>query len=62
MQLDGAGRQGDDTLEGFEEKLTTYVDNVFIDQLRHAVRSGGKMTEQRIPWSIREEARMGLQD
>jgi N4-gp56 family major capsid protein len=33
-----------------------------IDQLRHAVVSGGKMTEQRVPFSIREEARMGLQD
>lgn len=62
MQLSGAGRLGDETLEGFEEKLTTHVDDVFIDQLRHAVRSGGKMTEQRVPWSIREEARLGLQD
>lgn len=62
MQLSGAGIQGDATLEGNEEKLVTYTDNVVIDQLRHAVRSAGKMTEQRIPFSIREEARMGLQD
>ena len=62
MQLNGAGIQGDATLEGNEEGLVTYTDNVVINQLRHAVRSGGKMTEQRIPFSIREEARMGLQD
>lgn len=62
MQLAGAGVSGDGTLEGQEEALTTYSDNVTIDQLRHAVRSAGKMSEQRVPFSVREEARMGLQD
>lgn len=62
MQLSGPGVQGDATLEGNEEALTTYSDAVTIDQLRHAVRSSGKMSEQRIPFSVREEARMGLQD
>ena len=62
MQLQGDGVIGDGTLEGNEEALTTYTDNLFIDQLRHAVRSAGKMTEQRIPWSIRSEAMMGLKD
>lgn len=62
MQLTGAGIQGDSTLEGNEEALTLYRDTILIDQLRHAVRSGGKMSEQRIPFSVREEARMGLQD
>lgn len=62
MQLSGAGIQGDGTLEGNEEALTTFTDNVFIDQLRHAVRSAGKMSEQRITFEVREEARMGLQD
>ena len=62
MQLTGDGIQGDATLEGNEESLVTYTDDIVIDQLRHAVRSKGKMTEQRIPFSIREEARMGLQD
>jgi N4-gp56 family major capsid protein len=62
MQLSGAGIQGDSTLEGNEEALVTYTDDIVINQLRHAVRSSGKMTEQRIPFSIREEARMGLQD
>lgn len=62
MQLTGAGIQGDSTLEGNEEALTLYRDTVLIDQLRHAVRSGGKMSEQRVPFSVREEARQGLQD
>lgn len=62
MLLSGDGIQGDGTLEGNEEALTTYTDNVLIDQLRHAVRSGGKMSEQRIPFSVREEARAGLTD
>jgi len=62
MQLSGAGVAGDDTLEGNEEALATYYDDVVIDQLRHAVISGGKMSEQRVPFSVREEARMGLQD
>jgi N4-gp56 family major capsid protein len=62
MQLGGNGTQGDGTLEGNEEALVTHTDDLIINQLRHAVRSAGKMTEQRIPFSIREEARMGLQD
>jgi N4-gp56 family major capsid protein len=62
MQLNGDGTAGDGTLEGNEEPLATFTDDLLIDQLRHAVRSAGKMTQQRIPWSIREEAMLGLKD
>ncbi len=62
MLLTGDGVSGDGTLEGNEEALVTHTDDLLINQLRHAVRSSGKMTEQRIPFEIREEARMGLQD
>ena len=62
MQLTGAGIQGDATLEGNEEALTTYSDAVYIDQLRHAVRTDGEMSEQRVPFSIREESLDGLRD
>jgi len=62
MQLTGDGIQGDGTLEGNEEALTTYTDDFLINQLRHAVRSSGKMSEQRIPFSVREEAMSGLRD
>lgn len=62
MQLSGAGVQGDASLEGSEESLTTYTDDFVINQLRHAVRSGGKMSEQRIPFGVRQEAMDGLKD
>ena len=62
MQLTGAGTTGDATLEGNEEALVTYSDNLYIDQLRNAVRSGGKMSEQRVPFSVRDESMSGLRD
>lgn len=62
MQLDGEGVQGDNTLEGNEEALSTFTDKLKIDQLRHAVRSKGKMSEQRIPFKHRNEAMQGLRD
>lgn len=62
MQINGDGIGGDSTLEGSEEALVTHTDDVLIDQLRHAVRTGGRMTEQRIPFNIRNEARLALQD
>lgn len=62
MQLTGLGVLGDGTLEGNEESLTTYSDAVVINQLRHAVRSAGRMSQQRVPFSIRDEALSGLRD
>lgn len=61
-QLSGAGIQGDNTLEGNEESLETFYQDTYIDQLRHAVRSNGKMSEQRVPFSVRDEAKDGLAD
>jgi N4-gp56 family major capsid protein len=61
-QLSGAGIQGDNTLEGNEEALQTFYQDLMIDQLRHAVRSKGKMSEQRVPFSVRDEAKDGLSD
>lgn len=62
LQLKGDGVAGDGTLQGNEEALVTYEDSVTIDQLRHAVRSKGKMSEQRVPFTVRDEARDGLAD
>lgn len=62
VQLVGAGVQGDATLEGNEEALALYNDLLIIDQLRHAVRSKGKMSEQRVPFSVRQESMDGLKD
>jgi N4-gp56 family major capsid protein len=62
MQLAGLGVIGDGTLEGNEESLTTYSDSIVINQLRHAVRSAGRMSQQRVPFSTRQEALSGLRD
>jgi len=62
MQMDGDGILGDNTLEGSEEALVTYSDALFIDQLRHATGSQGKMSEQRVPFSVREHGMGGLRD
>lgn len=62
MQLSGPGVQGDGTLEGNEESLTTYSDALVINQLRHAVRSAGRMSQQRVPFDVRMEALSGLKD
>lgn len=60
--LSGDGVTEGTTLEGAEEAMVNYPDSVLINQLRHAVRSAGEMSEQRVPWSVREEARMALKD
>ena len=62
MQLSGDGIVGDSTLEGNEEALTTYQDSILIDQLRHGTRSAGEMSEQRVPFSVREEGKDALRD
>lgn len=61
-QLLGLGVAGDGTLEGNEEALATFNDTLIIDQIRHAVRSAGKMSEQRVPFEVRQEAMAGLRD
>jgi N4-gp56 family major capsid protein len=60
--LSANGVQGDNTLEGAEERITYYSDDVFINQLRHAVREGGRFSRQLVPFDVREHARMSLQD
>src|SRR3990172_8485288 len=60
MKRRGAGVTGDNTLEGNEEALTYYSDALLIDQLRHAVRSKGKASEQRVPYNMRATAREAL--
>lgn len=62
MQLTGAGISGNGTLEGNEESMVFYNDAVTIDNLRHAVRSGGAIDEQRVAFDVRMEAKAGLRD
>jgi len=62
MQLNGAGVSGDGTLEGNEEALVTYSDSITLDQLRHAVRSSGRVSAQRVPFDLRQESLDGMKD
>jgi N4-gp56 family major capsid protein len=62
VQLTGAGVQGDATLEGNEEALSFYDDSLLVNQLRHATRTKGRMTEQRVPYNLRKVSKDRLAD
>jgi N4-gp56 family major capsid protein len=64
MQLAGDGVTESQTLQGNEESLTTYSDKVIINELAHAVRVKNKnsIDAQRVPFNLRDEAKMGLKD
>jgi N4-gp56 family major capsid protein len=49
--------EGDDVLEGQEEDLKFYSDNVYIDQMRGGVNTGGRMTRKRTIHNLRKIAR-----
>lgn len=61
-KLQGPGVIGDNTLAGNEESLKTYQDNLNINQLRHAVLPFGAMSQQRVPFSMRDMSKMRLSD
>lgn len=58
--LDGEGVSGSSQLEGNEEAMNFYSQDVVIDQFRNGVRLDGVMSEQRVAFSLREEARDAL--
>ena len=62
MQLKGKPTQGDNLLEGKEEKLAFFTDSVYIDQSRHAVGTGGEMSKKRTLLNMREIAKARLSD
>ena len=53
VQLSGTPTEGDDRDEGREEKLAFYSDNIYIDQQRKSVSSGGRMTRKRTLHDLR---------
>src|SRR5690606_37837259 len=63
-QLVGDGVSEHTILEGNEEALSTYSDAIFINELAHAVRvkNEGTIDAQRVPFSLRQEAKDGLVD
>lgn len=57
LQLKQAPVEGDDTQEGTEEALKFYTDQVYIDQARGGVNTGGRMTRKRTIHKLRVLAR-----
>lgn len=62
VQLRGEHTEGDRRLEGKEESLRFYTDEVVIDQVRKAVSAGGKMTRKRTAHNLRSVAKGRLGD
>lgn len=61
VQLRNKPTYGDARLEGKEEGLKFFTDEVIIDQVRHAVSLGGKMSRKRVAHDMRTigKGRMG---
>lgn len=57
VQLRGEATEGDARLEGKEENLKFYTDEVIIDQTRKAVSAGGRMTRKRTAHDLRKVAK-----
>ena len=61
-QLLGEGIVGADTVEGNEEKIRFKDFSMLIEELNHAIDTGGKMDEQRVPYDIMQEGKDALSD
>lgn len=57
IQLKQQPIEGDNVQEGTEEDLAFYTDEVYIDQMRAGVNTGGKMTRKRTMHDLRKVAR-----
>ncbi len=62
LPLVGQGTVGDRTVEGTEEKLRFRDFKASIEELNHAVDTGGKMEQQRVPYDLMQEGKDGLGD
>ena len=62
LPLTGQGVPSDGTVEGNEEKLRFRDFAVTIEELNHAVDTGGRMEEQRVPYDLVMEGKNGLSD
>lgn len=62
VQLKGRPTPGDQRVKGREENLRFYTDQVQIDQLRHPVSAGGRMTRKRTSHDLRKVAKDRLGD
>ncbi len=62
IQLRNKPTYGDNRLEGKEENLKFFTDQVFIDQMRHGVSAGGKMSRKRTAHNMRQIGKNRLSD
>jgi N4-gp56 family major capsid protein len=62
LPLSGTGIVGDNTVEGNEEKISFRNFYLTIEELNHAVDTGGRMEEQRVPYNLMTEGKAGLQE
>lgn len=62
VQLRQKPTVGDNRLQGKEEALRFFTDSVKIDQMRHGVSAGGKMSRKRTVHNIRKVAKDKLSD
>lgn len=62
VQMRNQPTYGDARLEGKEESLKFYTDQVMIDQVRHAASAGGKMSRKRTSHDMRQLAKGRLGD
>jgi N4-gp56 family major capsid protein len=62
LPLTGEGVVGDATVEGNEEKMRFRNFKATIEELNHAVDTGGKMEQQRVPYDLMSEGKEGLQE
>ena len=56
-KLTGGGVTGDDVLEGQEEQMNHFSDDVTLDQVRNAVRLKGRLSERRTAFDQRMSAK-----
>lgn len=61
-RLTGDGKTENETAEGNGEALSIYSDSVFVNELGHVVgvKSENTIDAQRVPFDLREKAKMGL--
>ena len=59
-KLSGAGVTGDGSMEGSEESMTHYTDDITLDQTRNAVRLKGRLSERRTAFNQRDTAKQLL--
>jgi N4-gp56 family major capsid protein len=62
VQLRGKPTYGDNRVAGKEENLKFFSDEVNIDQMRHAVSAGGRMSRKRTAHDLRKTGRERLSE